>query len=173
MIELETGKGDSHEFLHLASKLIEGAAIVSDPPPRRGVWVARVDGFFGQAWLGFRGKLLGQLGVRNRSFKDDLALPRFYYDRILSVRYFTRDDRGGFTRAEPPWPRWLGCGSSKRNVNRDIVLQGAYAWYSTGSEDTGKGAVMVYAIKEGPNAAWYTMWENKPPWRLTRKRSRA
>ena len=41
-----------------------------------------------------------------------------------------------------------------------------YAWYSTDSEVESKGAVMVYAIKNGPNAAWYTMWENKPPWKL-------
>jgi hypothetical protein len=62
MIELEAGEGDSHEFLHVASRLIAGAAMATGLPVGRGLWVARVDGFFGQAWLGFRGKLFGQAG---------------------------------------------------------------------------------------------------------------
>jgi hypothetical protein len=61
MIELDVGDGDGHEFLHIASRLISGAAIASDLPRYYGLWVARVEGFFGRSWLGFRGKLLGQV----------------------------------------------------------------------------------------------------------------
>jgi hypothetical protein len=167
MIELETDKGDSHEFLHLASQLITGAAIATDLPPVYGVWIARVDGFFGRSWLGFRGKLLGMAGCRNRSLKDDLAIPPFYSDRVLSVRYFARNDDGEWVRSKLPFSRSLSVVSSKYNVNSKIHLPGVYAWYSTGSEEKSKGALMAYAIKKSaPNAAWYTMWENKPPWKL-------
>jgi hypothetical protein len=167
MIELHVGDGDSHEFLHVASRLIAGATIASDLPRNFGLWVARVDGFFGQAWLGFRGKLLGQVGFRNRSLKDDLPLPPFHPDRVLSVRYFVRNADHDLVGTSPPFTRSLSCHSSADNVNRRISLKGVYAWYSSGSGETSKGAVMVYVIKDGPNAAWYTLWENKPPWKLT------
>lgn len=167
MIELETGRGDSHEFLHLASQLITGAAIATDLPPIYGVWVARVDGFFGRSWLGFRGKLLGMAGYRNRSLQDDLAIPPFYTSRVLSVCYFARTEHGDWVRKRPPISRSMSVASSKHNVHSKIHLSGVYAWYSTDSERESKGAVMVYAIKKSPpNAAWYTMWENNPPWKL-------
>lgn len=166
MIELECGEGDSHEFLHIASRLIAGAATVTDLPPRYGVWIVRVDGFFGRAWLGFRGKILGQAGVHNRSLKTDLAIPPFHTDRVLSVRFFSRDTAGEWIRSCPPFPRCLSRMSSAHNVRNNIYINGVYAWYSARSEEVSKGAVMVYAIKDGPNAAWYTMWEDKPPWKL-------
>ncbi|MDA1014870.1 MAG: hypothetical protein O3A00_10520 [Planctomycetota bacterium] len=166
MIELDEDNGDSHEFLQIASRLISGAAIASDLPVQYGLWVARVDGFFGRTWLGFRGKLFGQVGVHNRSLKDDLAFPPFHTDRVLSVRYFVRDEHNELVRTEPPFSRSLSRISSTDNVNGKIHLKGVCAWYSTESETTSKGAVMVYAIKDGPNAAWYTTWENKPPWKL-------
>jgi hypothetical protein len=106
-------------------------------------------------------------GYRNRSLKDDLAIPPFYTDRVLSVRYFTHNYDGGWGRSKPPFPRSLSVVTSKDNVNSKIYLPGVYAWYSTDSEEASKGAVMVYAIKKSaPNAAWYTMWENRPPWKL-------
>jgi hypothetical protein len=166
MIELECGTGDSHEFLHLASRMIAGAANASKLPLEYGIWVARVDGFFGRTWLGFRGKLLGQVGVRNRSLKSDLAIPPFTSKRVLSVRYFSRGSGGDWMRRRPPFSRTLSVVSSKDNVSRKIHLPGLYAWYSTDSEDKSKGALMAYAIRDGSNAAWYTMWENRHPWKL-------
>ena len=167
MIELDGDNRDSHEFLHTASRLIAGAAISSNLPLKYGLWVAHVEGFFGRRWLGFRGKLLGQVGVHNRSLKDDLPLPPFHPGRILSVRYFMRTEQNDVVPAELPFSRSLSCYSSAENVNRRIHLKGVYAWYSSGTADLSTGAVMVYAVRGRPNAAWYTMWENAPPWKLT------
>jgi hypothetical protein len=166
MIELECGKGDSHEFLHIASRLITGAAIATELPEHYGVWVARVNGFFGRTWLGFRGKFIGQFGMHNRSLSSDLAMPPFFFKRVQSVRYFTRDTTGEWIRSQLPFPRSLSVVTSKDNVNRKIHLKGLYAWYSTGSEDDEKGALMVYAIRPRSNAAWYTMWEKGTQWKL-------
>ena len=69
-------------------------------------------------------------------------------------------------RRQPPFSRSLSVVSSKENVDRKIHLSGLYAWYSTASEDKSKGSLMVYAIRDGSNAAWYTMWENRNPWKL-------
>jgi hypothetical protein len=166
MIELETADNDSHEFLHIASRLIAGAAVASDLST---IWAVHLKGFFGQAWLGFRGKILGSVGSHNRSLHDDLARPPFDSKRVLSVRCFLRHEDGSFRQSDLPYPTTMTVGSSNINaIYGKIGVKRLYAWYSSNTASLSKGAIMVYAIKDGRNAAWYTAWENRPPWTIVR-----
>jgi hypothetical protein len=167
MIELEVREGDSHEFLHLASRLIAGAAIASNLPPKDGLRVIQIDGFFGRKWLGFRRLRFRArcLRVHNRSLKSDLGLPPFYFDRILSSLDFARNESGLFVRAYPASSEPI-CVVPGHVGGCETLSRGVHAWYSGGSGISAKGAVMVYAVKDGPSAAWYTSWDNRPPWKL-------
>jgi hypothetical protein len=163
MLELEAMADDDASFLDLASGLVAGAA---DANRLSDLVVTHVDHWFGPRWLGFRGKGMGVVGVRNRRLTDALAPPPFHPHRILSVREYRL---GGSKVFEDQGDvGWLhGHRSSESNVRRSLPRGRLYAWYCGGTVASGKAVVMVYVVHEETTSAWYVGFVRGTSWHLS------
>lgn len=165
MLTLHAETTDDPGFLDVAAQLMTGAAVANG---LRDIWVVHIDHWFGERWLGFRGKLLGIAGVHSRSLTRPLVVPPFHPHRVRCVQRFGTNENGDFEPREVGWRTLHGERSSQDNLKKIIHVSGLHAWYSGGTTESGKGAVMVYVVNRGRYAAWYTMFQNEPPWRLVR-----
>jgi hypothetical protein len=165
VIELEANANDDPAFLTVAGQLIAGAALAGRTDV---VTAVHIDHWFGDRWLGFRGKMLGIAGVRSWSLRGELGVPPFHPNRVHSTRLYLfapesrrfeyRRDRDGIH----------GYRTSAANLNCRLGGTGLYAWYSGDTADTRTGAVMVYVVATRYRFGWYTTFESKPQWRLTK-----
>lgn len=165
MIELEAGATDDPGFLAVAGRLIAGAARAGQMPV---VYAIHIDHWFGDRWLGFRGKMLGIAGVRSRSLRDHLGVPPFHPHRVLSSRTYVFEPearRFEFRHAREPVN---GPRTSEENLKHILWRRGLYAWYSGDTVATRTGVVMAYAVAEGYRFGWHATFESKPEWRLTK-----
>ena len=164
LIPLQKDESDDVSFIDIASRLVTASATFNKLPM---VYTIHVDNWFGDRWLGFRGKLLGIAGVRNRTLKRSLVLPPFHPHRVLGgTEYHLSDaghyeERGDLSSLHKHQP-------SQENLDRPIRRHTLYAWYSGNTIDTRKGVVMVYFSTPELTKAWYVMFNGDADWRLDR-----
>lgn len=163
MLEIESNANDDAVFLALARRLIAGAATAHG---FNNLIVVHIDGWFGDRWLGFCGKLLGTAGVRSRRLSGELTPPPFHPHRVQSTRAYRLTHSGRFEHFLD-WPLH-GFRPSQANLNRTLMKRHLYAWYSGDTTKSDRGVVMVYLVQESWNAAWYVAFDKTPHWHLAR-----
>lgn len=137
----------------LASAII--GAIAAYEPSR--VHVAHVRDWFGPNWLGFKGKVLGALGIASGP-GGPLVIPPFVPNRIEGAFWFDRVS-GRWAPAERP-PLNVATGgeaNTRRYFERIAGLNAMAVWI--GDDGHGRQAVMVYASVDGGPIAWYASTE--------------
>lgn len=162
MIELEANSTDDPAFLHLAGRLISGAALSNGLST---IVATHIDHWFGKRWLGFSGKLLGSAGVRSRRLDCNHSPPPFHPHRVMSTRKYALGEEQSF--------EFYGENSelheyrrSEDNIYRTLVRKRLYTWYSGDTTLVDKGVVMVYVVTRTKNAAWYTAFHKTATWNL-------
>lgn len=159
MLRLPATASDDSEFIDLAARAMNGYAARVAP---QFLHLVRIDAWFGQRWFEFSGKSVGALGVHSH----DLKVPPFHPHRVLS------EDR--YRLSDPPeqvrgYQRLHRFRPSQSNLKNAIARYGRYttfAWYSGGSLESGRGAVMVYANTEHGSIGWYAGLGRREGWDL-------
>lgn len=123
-------------------------------------YVMKIDNWFGKRWLGFSGKALGVLGVRN----EKLTLPPFIPSRVVSQRrLFERDAPLGRRKRLHVWQR------SGENLQRytETILHGSNAfWYSGRTASNDRGSFMAYVSTPDGHWPWYVHLRRDDRWRV-------
>lgn len=124
-------------------------------------FVVKIDHWFGKRWLGFSGKALGVIGVR----QSKLTLPPFVPSRVHSVRRFWR--KGMRPGRCPQIHRWQRSGE---NLQRyvDVVVHDAHVfWYSGASAESDRASFMAYMSTPEGHWPWYVGLQRKGKWGVT------
>lgn len=165
MIELHCTKEEDTDFIDISSRLIEGCAVTNDI---HRLHIVHINNWFGERWLGFRGKFLGAAGCHSRSLKEPLSIPPFHPNRVLAEDEYRITDAGIEKRPVEKDKALHYTRQSSRNLNMKITDEGLYAWYSANTISNSQGSVMIYVVAKGKYSAFYTMFEKKECWALVR-----
>jgi hypothetical protein len=165
MFEITSQPGDDSAFVEIVSRFVDYAVTKYELSV---VFSIRVDHWFGERWLGFRGKILGALGVRNRSLNDDLVVPPFHPHRVKSVTRFDRLESGAFASMHIPAMTNYALGWGGENIGNYFRESGIYCWYAGDSGTTTSASLMVYVISPAGNSAWYVSFNKKDDWVLSK-----
>lgn len=161
---------DEPEFLSGVWRLIIRAANAYDA---QRVTVIAVDRWFGERWLGFRGKLLGRFGVRCNitSEKLSLRIPPFHPHRVRLGYTYTRTPNGFELRTD--WPGIIHDNRKSESNTRMTLLEtygpGLYSWYTAGTRHTDRGSIMVYHVHPDGDVGWFVGFSRAAHWQPTHR----
>ena len=155
----EPDAGDDFEYLAWVEHLIKGVdrCIESDR-----LFVVKIDGWFGQRWLGFSGKALGALGI----CKKKLILPPFIPSRVVSQYMWSLRDRNRGRQ-----PRLHVYQRSGENLHRylDVMVPGDNLfWYCGGSARNDRACFMAYVWTPDGHWPWYVGLQRAQTWRIVK-----
>ena len=94
MLDIEQ-EDDDRTFLGYVHAVIDRILV----EPVTGIYITKVDAWFGERWVGFAGKTLGAAGVH---FRDELRIPPFVPNRVVHSAYLQRQASGACIAAPPP-----------------------------------------------------------------------
>ena len=133
-----------------------------------GIYLTRIDGWFGERWIGFAGKTLGAAGVR---YREDFHVPPFVPNRVLSTKYFRLVGSGEYVADTPPITLHI-TQRSESNFRRklsDLTPDDALVWFTSDSAANGRGSLLAYVPAEGGHEAWFLgLTNNRGSWRINK-----
>ena len=163
---LSSNDTDARGFVERADQLVAGAVALAAPAR---VFVVQVEDWFDHKWLNFGGKI----DRREARGGEQFVLPPFHSHRVVSERLFRRDGAGeAYTlEANPPaLHATISSGGSTTQQRRQVADGALYAWYSSGSAESGRGAVIAFVPGNGTYWNWYLSLQLGTPWRVVRRR---
>jgi hypothetical protein len=142
---------DDPAFLEHIEPIILGAAAGVDE-----LYLLHLDNWFDHKWCGYW----------SRRDEDELRLPPFNPNRILSQRRLTRSGPtwtdaapGNPLHIKQPGRPWLTPPLSR------IVTSALFAWYSGNTLPNKTGSLMIYQTG-GQETAWYASFQRRGQWTL-------
>lgn len=164
------GMDDAPEFFAAISRLLHRAAHAYDADR---VSVFSIKRWFGERWLGFRGKVVGALGVRCNIWSEKLSLrvPPFHPNRIKLGLTYRRGPRGYKLTPEValnPYAK-RSSESNTRLLLCDACGPGLYAWFTSGTRKMDRGSIMVYHIHPDGDAGWFVGFARTSHWQPTHR----
>ena len=178
MIDLHKTESDDQKFLNIVGVLVEFFYNKYNP---KAICAIHIDNWFGDKWLGFRGKTLGAAGVRDRDFNSSLVLPPFNPARVLDTTVYELKNN---TVSRIHKRDLHVYQMSESNLYNYVYGFGLFVWYSAKTKINSQGSIMIHynehPIKEAPNsedgyilvkpkyAAYYIMLERKTKWALSK-----
>jgi hypothetical protein len=148
---------DDPNFVEWVERVIEG---VEKQFVAEQIYIVKVNNWFGQRWLGFSGKALGLVGVRNRR----LTLPPFVPSRVVSQQRFLSPNARS-TRSRTLHVRQ----HSEENLTRyaDVMIHDATVfWYSSSTVENSRGSLMAYVLTPEGHWPWYVGLRRTGSWRV-------
>lgn len=162
MAIVETQPQDDTTFIEYVEAVL--GQIASLKPP--GIYITRIDGWFGERWLGFSGKILGVAGVHHR---EDFDIPPFVPNRVVATK-FMKSTSGRYEPAAPPQQLHL-IQRSEANLRRKIatlVPTDALVWFSSESHRDGRGSILAYVPNGEKHEAWFLELLRNGEWRVVK-----
>ncbi len=151
MIEILPDESDDLTYIKTVEHIVNGCAHEYKPA---GFYLVRVKGWFDHKWLGFAGKVQGQLPVWNKT----LTLPPFNPSRVLSQRFYVWSPRDeGYVRSTG-WARLHRHQQSSDNLKRYVRRVGgsvALAWFCDDTLQSGQGSLMIYIRTPREVNGWF------------------
>jgi len=169
MFELQVLDGNDPEFIRLVSRVGIGAARIAGVA-RLGV--IRIDHWFSEQWVGFRGKVVGAAGVREYLGRSgmDWRVPPFHPHRVVSETYYELPPDGPPRGPLEPATRlhtWRSSESNTRLRLASVAEPGVYIWFNSDSLATRRGSLLAYTCADGNASGWYVGFEKDDDWRFT------
>jgi len=152
-------KSDDQQFGELIEQLIVGSLRGVNPET---VYVIKVDNWFGQKWLSFSHKSMGEFGVS----RGNHVLPPFVPSRVISERAFELDGDGVFHETETTSPIHINQ-TSELNQKRklmDLYPNSAFYWWSGCTVKNTNGSLMAYLPSSGGFLSWYVGFKRGDSW---------
>ncbi len=165
----ECGAEDDTDFVasvrHLAIQLV-----AVNRPAR--VRLVKVDNWFGDRWLGFKGKVLGALGLANR---EELVVPPFVPSRVRNEASLVRGPDGTYAAADLDAPLHLEQ-TSEANLRRlvaRVAPDSLILWWSGATTSNGRGSIMAYVPCEDGISGFHAELIRRDGWTLGAVRGEA
>lgn len=160
-IELDLIETDDVGFVHLVRPIVGGVIRLVAPSE---VYVIKVDSWFGDKWLGFSYKALGQLSVHHRR---TLRVPPFVPARIASQRHYRRGagERYELDSTSPPLHVEQTSEENARRRMSTTCPDAAVFWWSGGSRQNRRGSLMTYLPTPEGHTGWYAEFRHETEWR--------
>jgi hypothetical protein len=162
MTFVETQSGDDAEFLAYVEAVIGRIAALKAP----GIHVTRIDGWFGERWVGFSGKTLGLGGVH---FRENFDIPPFVPNRVVSS-VFRKSVSGSYKPAVAALKLHL-TQRSESNFRRKLSALApgdGLVWFSSCSRPNGRGSVLAYVPSGLEHEAWFLELVRESEWRVVK-----
>ena len=162
MAFIETQQGDDTGFTGYVEAVVNRIAALKVP----GIHITRIDGWFGERWVGFSGKTGGMAGVHSR---EDFDIPPFVPNRVVSST-FLRSVSNDYEEADPPLTLHIDQ-RSESNFRRKIaalVPIDALVWFSSGSDRAGRGSVLAYVPAGQGHEPWFLELVRDDKWRVVK-----
>ena len=178
MIDLHKTETDDQKFLSVVGLLIGHLCqkyIVNN------IHTIHIDNWFGDKWLGFKGKMLGVAGVWDKDFSSRLVLPPFNPARVLDTTTYDLQNNIVYSSHKRDLHVYQ---MSESNLDNYGYGFGLFVWYSAKTTINTQGSIMIYYIehpkRDVPNceegyifvkpmyAAYYIMLERKTNWALSK-----
>jgi len=162
-IQIDTSAIDDSDFVNLVSHFVNHYVNVY---AASAVHVVHIDNWFGDRWLGFRGKMLGAVGARNRRVNDcKLPAPPFKPSRIISALEFHVQADNTYKMVSNSI---AGLHADKAgDVFWYLTRPGIYCWYSGNTITNTTGSLMIYDVTREGSSGWYIGFDRKSDWRPT------
>ncbi len=159
-VTIQPDADDASEFVGKVEALANGILRRYEPPA---LIVIKINNWFSVRWLRFSGKVLGALGVWNRDAA--LSIPPFIPNRVVSQRKFCAPS---YCEIGAGKQIHIKIESTQATLRRVSAVAGgaALVWYSGGSAQSRRGAVMAYVPVGETYIPWYTGWVEKEQWTL-------
>ena len=154
---------DDRMFLAYVQAVID--RILAETVP--GIYVTKVDGWFGERWVGFAGKTLGAAGVH---FRDELRIPPFVPNRVVCSVYLERQASGVYIEAPPPVALHIDQ-RSEANLRRragDLAPYHGLVWFSGNTASSGRGSILAYVPFADGHEPWFLELVKEEDWRAVR-----
>jgi hypothetical protein len=168
-------ENEDEQFVSLVRNLINGVVLTTRP---KVYCVVRVDNWFGDRWLNFTGKILGQLGVRKHG---RTTFPPFVPSRLRNYAMFEwSDEKNDYVDVENPplVHKWQRSMQNFQNFVDRAYPDSAFFWFSGNTKANSRGSVMGYVTKydpdeersrlwraQGPTWAWYLEFSKDAGWK--------
>jgi len=152
---------DNTNFILNCEKIITNSIRLWQPSE---IYINRVDNWFDKKWLGFSGKLLGEVSV----WKSNLTIPPFHPNRIESSDSFVKSGEQ-YVKKENPHALHI-YQKSNENLKRyvsGLTTNGLLIWYSGNSKLNGLGSVMCYLVLETKCHPFYLTLSEKNQWHIS------
>lgn len=162
MAFIETHPQDDAVFIEYVEAVVRQIASIKPA----GIYITRIDGWFGERWLGFSGKTLGAAGVHRH---EDFDVPPFVPNRVVATR-FLQSAGDSYESAVPPQQLHI-TQCSEANLRRKIaalVPADALVWFSSESQREGRGSILAYVPSSGKHEAWFLELVRNGEWRVVR-----
>ena len=157
---ITTEPGVDAAFIALVETVL--ARVASVQPP--GIHITRIDGWFGERWIGFSGKAMGAFGVHHL---EEMNIPPFVPSRVITSSYLKLVG-GGYEPSESPLQLHIHQRSEAnfRRKVRELVPSDAMIWFSGGSESDGRGSILAYVPSPQGHSPWFVSAVRDPSWRI-------
>jgi hypothetical protein len=158
-------KNDDASFLKLVERIANHTIQQFKPAD---IFLIRIDHWFDQKWLAYSGNILGVVSVR----KSRLTIPPFVPNRVISQDAYSLDELAGSYDHAEALPLHL-VQSSRENLTRFIdrvTKSGMFIWFSGGTQQASTGSIMVYAVTDDLQNAWYASFERSTAWQINKVR---
>lgn len=144
--------GDDAEFLSTIDRVITDA-VTAHASGHLALY--RIDNWFSSRWLGFAGKRVGAVCVRNYTHT---IVPPFVPNRVSARWLYERKHEGDYAHAgEGPQIHFSGPSSDNLTRQAQTVLPDtALFWFSGNSKQNGRASLMGYVPIADEYWRWYT-----------------
>lgn len=158
MIKIISKESDDKIFISLVEQILNGGVNLNEP---KEVFIIKVDHWFDFKWREFSHKILGALGVWDKS---SLRVPPFIPDRILEESHYQKFGNN-YVQKRPY--RLHIYQHSEENAKRKIYRKSAnYIWFSGDTLNNSQGCLMVYTFNKDFQNSWYISFIKKSDWQI-------
>jgi hypothetical protein len=148
LIRFKPKENEDEQFVNLVRNLING--IVQSRRPQV-FCVVRVHNWFGDRWLNFSGKMLGQLSVRKL---NRITFPPFVPSRLRNYAMFHwNDEVNDYVEVEDPplVHKWQKSSENFQNFVDRAYPDSAFFWFSGNTKVNSRGSLMGYVAGSYPD----------------------
>jgi hypothetical protein len=158
-MKFELCESDAAGFTAKVERII--MSVISSNAPAE-YYVVKIDNWFGPNWLAFSHKVMGSFGVTSQ----DLVIPPFVPNRVVSEVGFTRSDSLGYDERMPLKPIHIEQSSDANPARKfsHLLPNAAVFWWSGRSASNDRGSLMAYLPAPDGHVAWYLELAGKDTW---------
>ncbi len=172
-VKIPCEKSDDKNFLSALNGFVD--QLISDLEPAE-IYAIRINEWFDHKWLGYSGRGIIQfpysepyiLAKLDKKFLDRLTFPPFNPNQVIAEHYWKLQNSGIYNGTETPYciynqkPKYDSY--NWHSLVESVSSSGVFVWFSSNSENSGRGSVMVYSIEGVDVQTWYASFSEESGW---------
>jgi len=172
-VKIPCEKGDDENFLSALNGFVD--QLTEDLEPAE-VYTIRINDWFDHKWLGYSGRGIIQfpysepyiLAKLDKRFLDKLTFPPFNPKQVIAEHHWELQKSGiydGTKKQHCIYSKKLKYNSYNwYNLVESVSSSGIFIWFSSNSENSERGSIMVYGIEGTEVQTWYASFSQESGW---------